>query len=102
MRIVICEKARVDELEPLLAEAGVTQPRRVIEHMAVPRGAANVEWVGLPPSPDGGTFTLIAPIEGADMEPEWRAYSRGDDPPAWNYTRDLIAFGIDETAEESS
>ena len=91
VRIVICEQDRVAELHKELGSAGVTEKFSVILFGGFAPGA-NIEWVGLAPSPDGSTFDLRA--EGSEGSPRWVEYFHRLGRVGWNYTRDLIAFRV--------
>jgi len=94
VRYVMCEYARVEELMPELALAGVTTDAQVMRYGAL-LSDAGIEWVGMDPSPSGGTFDFRAPIEGAELEPMWVEYFSRGQSVGWNYTRDLVAFRIE-------
>jgi len=93
IRHVVCELARVEELMSELARAGVTTDSKPILYGSP--GLEAAEWIGMEPSPSGGTFDLRAPIEGAGREPMWVEYFFRGESSGWNYTRDLVAFRIE-------
>jgi hypothetical protein len=97
--IWICEAARVEELAPEMLAAGLSPDAQIFAVGSIPPGS-DAEWVGLPPGPDGGTFDLHAPIEGADDEPRWVEYSVHTLSSRWNYTRDLVALFSKEKATQ--
>lgn len=94
-KVVICERGRVDELADALADAGVAPGCSPVLVGSFAPGA-RIEWVGMHPSPNGGTFDLHAPEGVEDQPPEWREYYWRGQPHGWNYTRDLVAFRVAE------
>lgn len=86
-----------ESIEAWLARNGATSQNTAVLTAGSLHGL-DVEWVGIPPSPDGETFDLRAPSGAESEEPRWVEYSNNNGLVGWNYTRNLILVRVEVEA----